>query len=62
MEVITVMEAVEEQLDKAKEMLKDSEKMVQKMQDIVFCMEIEAKELREELEYRQSKLESEIHE
>ena len=62
MEVITVMEAVEEQLDKAKEMLKDSKKMVQKMQDIVFCMEIEAKELREELEYRQSKLESEIHE
>ena len=62
MEVITVMEAVEEQLDKAKEMLKDSRKMVQKMQDIVFCMEIEAKELREELEYRQSKLESEIHE
>ena len=32
MEVITVMEAVEEQLDKAKEMLKDSKKMVQKMQ------------------------------
>jgi len=62
MEVIKEIEAVEEQLDKAKEMLKDSKKMVKKMQDIVFCMEIEAKELREELEYRQSKLESEIHE
>ena len=55
------MEAVEEQLDKANEMLKDSKKMVKKMQDIVFWMEAEAKILREELEYRQSKLESEIH-
>ena len=62
MEVIKEIEAVEEQLDKANEMLEDSKKMVKKMQDIVFCMEIEAKELREELEYRQSKLESEIHE
>tara|TARA_A100001011_G_scaffold365596_1_gene417389 strand:- start:529 stop:717 length:189 start_codon:yes stop_codon:yes gene_type:complete len=62
MEIIREMEAVEEQLDKANEMLEDSKKMVKKMQDIVFCMEIEAKELREELEYRQSKLESEIHE
>jgi exonuclease VII small subunit len=62
MEIIREMEAVEEQLDKANEMLEDSKKMVKKMQDIVFCMEAEAKKLREELEYRQSKLESEIHE
>ena len=31
MEVIKEIEAVEEQLDKAKEMLKDSKKMVKKM-------------------------------
>ena len=62
MAIVRDLELVEEQLTKAKKMLSESQTMVKKMQDIVFCMEIEAKELREELEYRQSKLESEIHE
>ena len=61
MEVITVMEAVEEQLTKAKKMLSESQTMVKKMQDIVFCMEVEAQELKEEIEFRQNILESEIH-
>tara|TARA_Y100000401_G_C8304407_1_gene216036 strand:- start:443 stop:631 length:189 start_codon:yes stop_codon:yes gene_type:complete len=62
MEAIKDMDIIQEQLVKAKKILDESKAMVQKMQDIVFCMEVEAKELKEELEFRQSKLESEIHE
>ena len=62
MAVIIEMDDIKEQLVKAKKILDESKDMVQKMQDIVFCMEVEAKELKEELEFRQSKLESEIHE
>ena len=62
MAVIIEMDDIQEQLVKAKKILDESKDMVQKMQDIVFCMEVEAKELKEELEFRQSKLESEIHE
>ena len=62
MAIIREMDIVEEQLDKAKKILVDSQKMVKKMQDIVFCMQVEANELKEELELRQSKLEVEIHE
>lgn len=62
MAIINEIQIVDEQLKKAKAMLQDSKDMVQKMQDIVFCMQVEANELKEELEYRQSKLESEIHE
>ena len=61
MAVIIEMDDIQEQLVKAKKILDESKDMVQKMQDIVFCMEVEAKELKEELEFRQSKLESEIH-
>ena len=56
------MDDIQEELVKAKKILDESKAMVQKMQDIVFCMEVEAKEIKEELEFRQSKLESEIHE
>ena len=45
----------------AKNILDESKAMVQKMQDIVFCMEVEANELKKELEFRQNRLESEIH-
>ena len=62
MAVIIEMDDIKEQLVKAKKILDESKAMVQKMQDIVFCMEVEANELKEELEFRQSKLESEIHE
>tara|TARA_R100000654_G_scaffold68025_1_gene96771 strand:+ start:466 stop:654 length:189 start_codon:yes stop_codon:yes gene_type:complete len=62
MAIIREMDIIEEQLKKAKQMLQDSRDMVQKMQDIVFCMQVEANELKEELELRQSKLEVEIHE
>tara|TARA_R100000234_G_scaffold54296_1_gene32524 strand:- start:291 stop:479 length:189 start_codon:yes stop_codon:yes gene_type:complete len=62
MAIINEIQIVDEQLKKAKAMLQDSKDMVKKMQDIVFCMQVEANELKEELEYRQSKLESEIHE
>ena len=62
MAIIREMDIIEEQIRKAKQMLQDSRDMVQKMQDIVFCMQVEANELKEELELRQSKLEVEIHE
>ena len=62
MEAIKDIEIIEEQLLKAKNILDESKQMVQKMQDIVFCMEVEAKELKEELEFRKSRLESEVHE
>tara|TARA_R100000734_G_C3283245_1_gene76435 strand:+ start:121 stop:309 length:189 start_codon:yes stop_codon:yes gene_type:complete len=62
MAIIREMDIVEEQLDKAKKILVDSQKMVKKMQDIVFCMQVEVNELKEELELRQSKLEVEIYE
>ena len=54
MEAIKDIEIIEEQLLKAKNILDESKQMVQNMQDIVFCMQVEAKELKEELE-------SEIH-
>ena len=54
METVKEVEIIEEQLIKAKKMLDESREKLQQMQDIVFCMEIEAKELKE-------KLESEIH-
>ena len=57
MEVIKDMELIEEQLLKAKNILDESKQMVQKMQDIVFCMEVEANELKEELEIRSNVLE-----
>jgi len=62
MAIIIEMDDIQEELVKAKKILDESKAMVQKMQDIVFCMEVEANELKEELEFRQSKLESEIHE
>ena len=62
MEAIKDMDIIQEQLVKAKKILDESKAMVQKMQDIVFCMEVEAKELKEELEFRKSRLESEVHE
>ena len=62
MAIIREMDILEEQLDKAKKTLIESQTMVKKMQDIVFCMEVEVKELKEELELRQNKLEVEIHE
>jgi len=62
MAIIIEMDDIQEELVKAKKILDESKAMVQKMQDIVFCMEVEAKEIKEELEFRQSKLESEIHE
>ena len=55
------MDIIQEQLVKAKKILDESKAMVQKMQDIVFCMEVEANELKKELEFRQNRLESEIH-
>ena len=61
MEAIKDMEIIQEQLVKAKNILDESKAMVQKMQDIVFCMEVEANELKKELEFRQNRLESEIH-
>ena len=48
MEAIKDIEIIEEQLLKAKNILDESKQMVQKMQDIVFCMEIEVEELRRE--------------
>jgi len=62
MAIIREMDIVEEQVDKAKQILKQSREMVQQMQNIVFCMEVEVAELKKELELRQSKLEVEIHE
>ncbi len=61
MEAIKDMDIIQEQLVKAKNILDESKAMVQKMQDIVFCMEVEANELKKELEFRQNRLESEIH-
>ena len=61
MEAIKDMDIIQEQLVKAKNILIESKAMVQKMQDIVFCMEVEANELKKELEFRQNRLESEIH-
>jgi hypothetical protein len=61
MEAIKDMDIIQEQLVKAKKILDESKAMVQKMQDIVFCMEVEANELKKELEFRQNRLESEIH-
>ena len=57
MEAIKDIEIIEEQLVKAKNILDESKQMVQNMQDIVFCMEVEAKELKEELEIRSNVLE-----
>ena len=62
MEIVSDMQVIDMQLEEAKKTLKESKQMVQKMQDIVFCMEIEAQELKEEMEFRQNQLESEIHE
>ena len=62
MAIIREMDIVEEQVDKAKQILKQSREMVQQMQNIVFCMEVEVAELKKELQLRQSKLEVEIHE
>ena len=61
METVRDLEVIEEQLIKAKNVLDESQAMVKKMQDIVFCMEVEAQELKEEIEFRQNILESEIH-
>jgi|TARA_B100001778_G_scaffold331673_1_gene336476 anaerobic ribonucleoside-triphosphate reductase len=61
METVRDLEVIEEQLIKAKKVLDESQAMVKKMQDIVFCMEVEAQELKEEIEFRQNILESEIH-
>tara|TARA_R110002020_G_C15987349_1_gene748998 strand:- start:264 stop:452 length:189 start_codon:yes stop_codon:yes gene_type:complete len=61
METVRDLEVIEEQLIKAKNILDESQAMVKKMQDIVFCMEVEAQELKEEIEFRQNILESEIH-
>ena len=61
MEAIKDMDIIQERLVKAKNILDESKAMVQKMQDIVFCMEVEANELKKELEFRQNRLESEIH-
>ena len=61
MEAIKEMDFIQEKLVKAKNILYESKAMVQKMQDIVFCMEVEANELKKELEFRQNRLESEIH-
>ena len=61
MEAIKDMDIIQEQLVKANNILDESKAMVQKMQDIVFCMEVEANELKKELEFRQNRLESEIH-
>ena len=61
MEAIKDLDIFQEQLVKAKNILDESKAMVQKMQDIVFCMEVEANELKKELEFRQNRLESEIH-
>ena len=58
MEAIKDMDIIQEQLVKAKKILDESKAMVQKMQDIVFCMEVEAKELKEELEIRSNVLEN----
>tara|TARA_R110002020_G_scaffold257729_1_gene471382 strand:- start:134 stop:346 length:213 start_codon:yes stop_codon:yes gene_type:complete len=57
MEAIKDIEIIEEQLLKAKNILDESKQMVQNMQDIVFCMEVEANELKEELEIRSNVLE-----
>ena len=54
MEAIRDLEVVEEQITKANKILDESREMLKQMQDIVFCMQVEAKELKEELE-------SEIH-
>ena len=48
MAIINELQIVDEQLRKAKKMLQDSREMVKKMQDIVFCMEVEAEELKKE--------------
>ena len=61
METVRDLEVIEEQIIKAKKILDESQAMVKKMQDIVFCMEVEAQELKEEIEFRQNILESEIH-
>jgi len=61
METVRDLEVIEEQIIKAKKVLDESQAMVKKMQDIVFCMEVEAQELKEEIEFRQNILESEIH-
>tara|TARA_A100000172_G_scaffold29868_1_gene17805 strand:+ start:235 stop:423 length:189 start_codon:yes stop_codon:yes gene_type:complete len=61
METVRDLEVIEQQLIKAKNILDESQAMVKKMQDIVFCMEVEAQELKEEIEFRQNILESEIH-
>ena len=62
MEVIKDMELIEEQLLKAKNILDESKQMVQKMQDIVFCMEAEVIQLKEEIDLKQNKIKSEIYE
>ena len=61
MEAIKDMDIIQEQLVKAKNILDESKAMVQKMQDIVFCMEVEANELKEELEIRSNVLENRTH-
>ena len=61
MEAIKDMDIIQEQLVKAKKILDESKAMVQKMQDIVFCMEVEANELKEELEIRSNVLENRTH-
>ena len=58
MAIIIEMDDIQEELVKAKKILDESKAMVQKMQDIVFCMEVEANELKEELEIRSNVLEN----
>tara|TARA_X000001388_G_C2156787_1_gene94618 strand:+ start:351 stop:539 length:189 start_codon:yes stop_codon:yes gene_type:complete len=62
MEIVSDMQVIDMQLEEAKKTLKESKQMVQKMQDIVFCMEAEVIQLKEEIDLKQNKIKSEIYE
>ena len=43
------MQTLEQRLEEAKNVLKESKQMVQQMQDTVFCMEVDVARLKEKI-------------